>query len=373
MRISKLKFEIVPTLLVIFFSFATLGKMYFPIGLLNHFFNYGMAIVSAIGILYTILTKLNLKNILIIFGAFIIFIIPVAHNDNLDLYQRFIMPYLYLGIGLLLVNFKLNYRLVSISFIIHALFFIAHFPLGIGHPIFNDTSRNYHSVIVIYNAILFYISTYQNNTKIKLYPVIMTLLICFWSVGRSGILVASLFFLVIYYEKLKSGNASTKHIKVVFSFMFATFLIFILLLFDDNIFYRYIARFTEEGFQDNARSRIIDEYFHLMTSSTNNFLFGVNTEFNNLFQRYGYNLHNSYLRLHSLYGFFGLALAFVLFLNSIRKYWKNHKFYILLMLVILVRISTDQAAFFGIFDPLLIYFTLNSFIVGKNKDLQINY
>lgn len=371
--INKLRMEVFPSLLVILFSFTSLGKMYFDSGLLYQLSNYGMGIIGIIGVLYTLLARLNWKNLLIIFVSFLIFALPVIHNDNLDLIQRFVQPFLYIGIGLLLINFKLNYRLVAFSFIIHALFFVVHFPSGVGHPIFADTSRNYHSVIIIYNAILVYISLYQSNMKVKLYPALLTLLICLWSLGRSGILVAVILFLVVYFQRIKSGKASTRHIKYTFSVIFSMVILYIFYFADELFVYRFLGGFLESGFEEKGRSNLLTEYWNVASSSFQNILFGVNTEGNPVFHRYGYNLHNSYLRLHSLFGLAGLLTIIILILNAVKKYWKNHKFYIMLMAVILIRISTDQAAFFGIFDPLIIYFTLNSFVAGKKKDLQINY
>src|SRR5699024_10158465 len=123
------------------------------------------------------------------------------------------------------------------------------------------------------------------------------------------------------------------------------------------------------GFQDDSREIIINEYLNEMESNSMSLAFGVPYKNSSLFSNFNNNLHNSYLQLHSYFGFAGLLMIIVGALMAIRKYIKNKNIlYLFLFGSLLIRIMTDTVAFIGILDPLLYYFI----ITGVNYQYSSN-
>jgi len=366
MKIQKLKVEIIPTLLIILFGFSNLGKMLFLEGTFLNLLSYiAMASIGGISTFYALLERPNTKDIKILIALYLAVILSAIHTGNYRL-QEFYMPFMYLGIGFLLMNFKINHKLIYGTFIMYVLFFSLYIPKGINYRIFPGYSRNYYSVIMIYNVILVYIADYENNIKTKITPALITFIISLWAIGRSGIIASALLLIFVFIEIQRKNIKSSKYARVIVT----TILILIFLMISskvlyEKILYKYFERLITQGLSDRSRTLIIQEYIYLAKQSFGNFVFGVPIRDNYLFSIWNSNLHNSFARLHAFFGMFGLSSLICLSMKSFIRYWKQNRFFAFLMCVLFIRMSTDSVAFNGIFDPIIYYFIFN-------KSLQQN-
>lgn len=148
--------------------------------------------------------------------------------------QDFIIILQYFGIALILLKYTLNYKIIRVSFLFYATYFAINLILG-KHPdeLFIGFSRNNIVVLLILHSTLLYISMYQNNIKIKLYPAIIPVLFSFWAIGRSGILVSFLLLLIIIlYNQFLSERKSYKTIFISI-FLFLTYLVISTFFYDE--------------------------------------------------------------------------------------------------------------------------------------------
>lgn len=338
------------------------------------FFSGIMVIIGVSSMLYIlIIKKMNYKSKIVI--AFIIYfifgIITSLYTGNYRP-QEFLIVIQYFGIGLILLKYTLNYKVVKMSFFLYSAFFAINIVIG-KHPdeLFIGFSRNSISVLMILHSILYYISMYQNKIKLSLYPAIVTVVFSFWAIGRSGIL-SSLLLLVIITVYIQMKNSS-KNFKIIYLTMFL-YIVYLVLVtfFYDEILSGAFQRTIRLGLFDPHRMMIITEYVNNIKNSLGSFFWGVSIYNNDIFSIYDYNLHNSYLRLHAFHGIFGTLIILTLILRSVVKYLKIKEYlYLGLLIVILLRMSTDIVAFHGPYDPLIYFFTFNALILKKMTKKEI--
>ena len=133
--------------------------------------------------------------------------------------------------------------------------------------------------------------------------------------------------------------------------------------------------FAEKGLSSRARVRLIKRYFEYAFTDVNAFLNGVKLEQDSLFESFSYNLHNSYLLLHSKFGIYGVILCgylcFRALINMIRtKRWGDMLIYI----AILARIFMDNAAFPRHLDIVIFYFVFTYYsLPNKEKKKKRNF
>lgn len=327
-----------------------------------------MFIIGITSFMYVLISK-RFKNkgriIFIIFVLFLFGLISSFYNNNYR-FQDYFLILQYIGIGLLLIRYKLNYKIISYFFFLYVFFFIYHMVTGTHPDNIFSVSRNNISVFMILQVVLLYISMYQNNLPIKLYPSIILVILCIWAIGRSGILVSIILLLgILLYLQIYNKKNVFKNILLII-LLLSLFYIFI------NYFYGFIngavERTSRLGMKDTSRLAINEEYLRVALLSFENFFFGFYLYDNFIFSLFGYNLHNSYARLHSFFGIVGVLIFFVLIVKTFYKYIKIKNYlFLLLFTILLIRMTTDIAAFHGPFDPLIYFFTMSSFIVSKLK------
>ena len=120
------------------------------------------------------------------------------------------------------------------------------------------------------------------------------------------------------------------------------------------------------------RDEIIQYYFQNLNLIK--LIFGVNpkTEYWPNGELLNYNYHNSFIALHSQTGFFGLLIIFILAI-SVFIFLSRDKIYSLLILVLLIRWSTDSYLFFEFFDfiPLFfIFMVFKKYVESRRKVLS---
>lgn len=372
MQNNKFFSEVIPTTLIIAFVLSALCKSYFTNELLNNISNISMIMFSILSLIYVIFNKFTYKVLSILTIIVLILVFISSQNDNFASLKIYFLPFMYIFVGLIVLNFKLNYKIVFLGFLAISLFFIFHFPTGIGSRLFADSSRNYHSVYMLFMTSILYISYIQNNKKLPITPAFISFIICLWSLGRSGIITSLIILLLVIFYNIFTAKLYNKVFSTVIISISIILILSIIYLFQFNIIDNYLWGFTEKGITDKSRGTIIEEYIYLLGQNFHNIFYGVPIEGNLTFYRYGYNLHNSFLRLHALFGLPGFVIILFAIIRSGYHLLKKNKFLFVVFISILLRISTDQAAFFGLMDIILVYFLFSSNHIPAQKNISHN-
>lgn len=369
------KKKAIPTLLVILFGLFDLGRMSYESGtFLSLIFYAGMASIGGVSAIYVLLKnpkKIHLKIFIVLYT---IITASALYTGNYRI-QEFYMPFMYGGMGLLLLNYKLDYTLIKISFMFYLIFFLFHMPKGINYRIFPGYSRNYYSVIMIYHCVLLYITGVENKIRIRLLPALATFIISVWAIGRGGIITSGILLTVVLIEYIKNDYYLANHNRsFILRIQGLVFLLMILGLYifffaSNDILYKYFERLATHGVTDRSRVIILEKYIYLLRTSFWNILFGGPIRNNYFSEVWNTNLHNSFARLHAFYGLLGVITLVKLLIGFVRNHWRRNKFYIALFCIMLLRMSTDSIAFNGMFDPLIYYFLLNHYFKRERGDL----
>lgn len=316
--------------------------------------------------------KRYLLIILWFFVLFFLLMMSMVVVGNISSIYDLLSILQYFGIALLLINFKLNLRIIKISFYLNVIFFLYHILIQSNPNEILKASRNMISVIMIAQLSLLYIACQKNGKIFTYFPALLAFLISFWAIGRSGILTTGIIIIGVLIITLSQNKK--KKVLIVNSIVIFIILISIMLptvsnkifsLFSENYQVIY-QRTVTVGLQDDGRKTIIDNYLNDMFTNREYFLFGVPYKNNSVYQLFNNNLHNSYLKAHSIFGLFGIIFIFWKSIQSIINYFKERNFlYLILLIAILIRIATDTVAFFGILDP-IIYYLFFSYYKEKN-------
>lgn len=360
-----------PTILVLTFYFLYFIKMLSSnsptIILVSNILMMLIGILSTCIILF--LKNFKGKTIMIVF--FLVFLISAIfsalYTDNYRI-NDFLLIFQYFGIGLLICKYQLDFSLVRLNFYMYTLFFSYNILIGKSPDlVFGIVSRNMISILMLIQVILYYISQQVAGKELSLLPSFITLIISIWGVGRGGIISSLILFGVI----LLISNR-TKGLKIIL--VYIALMIFLIVTFD--YFYSTIYQFAFErssvmGFVDQSRESILNTYLSEVIHSIGNLFFGVTLNNNFVFSIFGYNLHNSYLRLHAYHGMGGvLLILFQIVWTFISFLKKRDIIHIGLLFTVLLRISTDVAAFHGPFDPILVYLVYFGIVFTSDNNLK---
>lgn len=266
------------------------------------------------------------------------------------------------------MNVKLNYKIIKISYATHVIFYVYHIVAGTDPNFLFSVSRNYVSIILLVQISLLYITEHLEKKKISVLPSYINLFLSIWAVGRAGIIVSFLMIIGVYVARIRNQS-----IVINFRYLYKVLgvilglLIIMFIIMDPRVVYERLEYYLSRGLQSSGRSMIIKEYLLNMVSDIKMFFWGVPIDGNEIFIKWDGNLHNSYLRAHYTYGLIGVIILIAGILNSIYRYFKSSKvIFLFLLLSICVRLLTDTAAFYGVFDPLIFYFIYN----GLETEIQ---
>jgi hypothetical protein len=251
------------------------------------------------------------------------------------------------------------------------LLFLLYFTQN-ANEIFKDISRNYISVIMLGQYALFAFSGYCNSKRLSVTATFLLFVVSLLSMGRSGIIVASLILIVhvlISVNENKYANQKVHlHRRVVLTIVLCAL---VSIMFSDvsNLHTNIetaINRIKNLDISANPRSEIILEYLNNIDTLWD-FVLGINISEIPLFEQWGNNLHNSFLHLHADYGIGGVLLIIFCTMKQMLRLARNHEWYILIILFALfLRSFTDKVAFAGIYDPIYVYILF--FSIKKRYD-----
>lgn len=362
------------TLFLELFYFAYFLKMLIGFSSILALLTNGAMLICGFLSLYFIIRekKQVFKEPLFIFiiGLLSLGVVSSSYTGNYEI-GDYLLPIAYFGIGLILIHFQLDFKIIRFFFLFYVAFFFINMLVGI-HPdhIFTGFSRNAIPVFMLIQIILVYISFFQSNKKLPLYPSVIAVIISFWCIGRSGIIISFLLLFSITFIRMKDLKKvyNKKNLLITSLIVIIGLVIITFTPLYDSVLGNAISRIQRLGFLDPHRGSIIKEYYSIASSSIWALLFGVPIYGSEVFAHYGNNLHNSYLRLHSLYGISGVVVMFYFIIRGFVGLIKGKNLlFLFLLALILVRMLTDIVAFHGPFDPILYFLLYFSISTKKHR------
>lgn len=236
-----------------------------------------------------------------------------------------------------------------------AVYFLRLMLVGVdGYSALTFTSWNAVSMGMLIACISLYIILSIENKKIDLKPALLTLVICIWGIGRSGIASSFVLLLGLIFVRFR---AKPKYIVIIY--LFIVFILYVVSMFamDYVIFRNAIGHYLEREIkiEDTERWIMWTNYFNNLDISR--VIFGVNVvedpwpegEMND------YNYHSSFINLHLQTGFMGLIyLALIIF--SLFKFYRINKVFFFLLLTLILRSATDSFMYFSPWDFIPLFF-----------------
>lgn len=283
--------------------------------------------------------------------AFTAFISP---NDDWKLKVFFIfsgVAFLVYSYSLYVLDYKnyfLHFLFVACAIIIARLIVIHDENL-----IFFHASRNIVATFVLFPVICCFLFTERNKVLLPL--ALLTVFMCFLLKGRTALLLSFVIMCVALYR--------------VFGLKI---LIIIVLLSSPLLFYinfdglnESLAAHTNfsEGLK-TTRSVIYDEYFS--NFSLTDFVLGRSFDGMVIINILNNNPHNSFLLIHSLFGFLPALLLLIMFITSaLAIFMRNGVIAALLFTLIPIKAMTDSVIFFNILD--VFYMLPLMFLLTRKK------
>lgn len=225
--------------------------------------------------------------------------------------------------------------------------------------VFAGLSENYVSVILICNVVLIAAIEKRQNERISVLPSCCAVLLSLLAFGRSGILCTFVLFCAFVGEKLM--RLLKRRRNLLFSIFF--FIVSAVVLYNyeriSDLFMNMemLEKFRERGLKSPSRGILLDEYMEHMNEVT--IFTGYHFDDNAWFAHYGFNPHNSYVRLHYRIGFAAFLLLGYVGINMMRKV-KNSPLFIFMLCVMMLRAYTDVYLFYGFYDFIVFYLLLAS-------------
>lgn len=354
---NKIYFQdkwVLPTILIV--SFFTI---YFinTLGLYNvRIGQMALFIIGVFSFIYTLIKNnigINFKIVSIFWIITILGLISFLINGNADL-PEYLWPITYGGISLVLLNFDINSKPITIMYYIVCIYYLfAMITNQSPESITGNVSRNNISVTILTFFTLMCIVRYKQNIKISSVLAFVALPITFWGVGRSGIItfliISTGFMLFSFKGRLIKKNNIIKFLVII------AMILILLFFFLESFIVPAIENFNKWGFE-SVRTTIWKDYISNIISSPLYILCGYPLSKSSLLTLFNYNLHNSFLNLHSRYGLIVFAYFLIKIIQQMLYSIINRKIlFFFLLLAITFRINFDLAAFNGILDVFIYY------------------
>lgn len=208
-------------------------------------------------------------------------------------------------------------------------------------------SRNYISFFLIITVLPYYINKINFHKSFSILPAFITLVLCLFSLGRSGIISSFiLFFTILFFSNFKFK-------KIIFLGFLISFFFFFAYIFINLIDANELSRIVEiSNYKDlGGRSSILLNYLNNLTFLK--FIFGMNTDTYEILNLGGSyfpgHVHSSILNFISVVGV-GSFIFFKYLFNKSHFFIKQNPALFFLMLSFLIRITTETGVLFGYFD-----------------------
>lgn len=325
--------------------------------------------IGIIILLRYILVKSN-RGFLIVFVCASLFVFInvkfLAYNElSSSLFISMALLFSQLGLAFYVIKGKYSDVILMFYLYLASFYLLLQYVKGV-HP--SDIiiwSENIVNFIVLSLTIAVYLSRYLKKKKIIIHPAMIGLIVGFWSTGRSGIIATLLLLFIVMIYKY-----STKQ-KYIMMLFFGCILLFFtqpvikkLVSLGNNIATR---GGTREGLSNNIRIEIWRDY--LNSIDIKSFLFGFNTNNQHIF--YGFrDLHNSFLDGHYQFGIFMVLIYLLLIVACVKLILSKEYYPVLLLIIFLLRGTTDTVIFTGRFDFIFMAILLYYFIFYREMKVQ---
>lgn len=283
-----------------------------------------------------------------------------------NFYQNATLSLYFLFMPILILAYKekyIGYKIQLIPLCIYLCYVFVRIVQGVDFNFMLDgRSRNMVSLYCLIFTIYYYIEKYRYKGTLDFLPAFVCLFISLLAIGRSGIITATMLFVLVSYFKFRESSVSKK-IKYLSIALFSV-LAFFLVFKEYIIAFVQVAlfRFQDMGIESGPREAMIEKYNEHITTRASDLFLGVPIR-DHIFKLFDYNLHNSFLSLHYFTGIFSL-IVFGLIIRAL-IFTKGKFFFKGLLVILLLRGLTDQIFFFNFND--IIVFYLLFLIIGKDK------
>lgn len=242
-------------------------------------------------------------------------------------------------------------------------------PLG---SIIPWVSRNGITSVLLVCQITFSFVSFLYNKTIPMISSLVVVIISFYGLGRGSIIVSIL--LLLFGLFLNIFNSKSKLLKFISLIVVFTFFLYFgsnnseTITLVENIEVGLNKTQFGQGYNDEARTGINKEYISNLNSWK--FIFGSSYQNTSIEKYFDGNPHNSFIRLHSFYGVFGIIFLFFLLISIlIAKRNASIKFVLLgLLLLLLFRAYTEPILFPSSLD---LFFLMMIALFFKKKYLLI--
>lgn len=322
------------------------------------------SIVVGAGILLLVNLSFHIKRdeqlvylyVIVLISSVLISAIVTSRYERLGHIILFILSNM--GVALLILRSYVHSWACYFIFYLLTLFFFKQIITGVeADDAVSVVSHNGISMIILIACITLYLIQNLNNKKISLLPSILTLIICIWGTGRSGILASLVLLLGLLIVKFNVRKRVIFFIGLPFAIVYIFFETLILYAvqvpFLTQAATNYLVRANGEP---EARIDIWNNYFHNINFSK--LFFGVNPKIDPWpeGQTLAYNYHNTFINLHSQTGIVGILTILILII-SFTKLLKFNNIVAILLLTLIIRWFTDTGLYFESWDFLPFYFT----------------
>ncbi|MGO3708357.1 MAG: hypothetical protein ACTJGD_11875 [Mesonia hippocampi] len=292
--------------------------------------------------------KIKLFSFFLFISIFSFLIMFLFQNRLTTIPLRVMMHF---ALFILLIRYKINSKYIKyLLYGFIAFTFYKVFILGTRYgDVLASGSENFIGWIVLSLGVYYYLLRYINREKLTLQVALVVLITAIIYIGRGTIVGALILLAAIVYHIV-----SNKSIIIKLLSFFSLILLFLVFMSSNSVFESFevvFRKFAEKGIELDGRDFILQSYIEKLNLQT--FFTGVSPN-QAPFNLFNNNLHNSYLLVHSQFGFVGaLFIAFVI-LTFLFKIWKK-PFLCLLFLSISVRVFTDSIAYLGYIDFFIFY------------------
>lgn len=352
------------------FSKQNLGELFFVVANLFLFlylvvggflFLSGYYLIIILGAIFFGRFNLFIFSIILINLCCMLFFGLLSVNFEFDKLLLYILGFLSsFSYGIYLVSLSNKVFLTKFVYLLFASY-ISYFVVRNGfsnielfNEIFFGSSRNLVSGVLNLLLVNIMVSSYFNNKKLSLIYYILNIVLCFVLFGRTGIFI-SLFLLVLGLYFSGKNRFLIGFVSVVFTFIY---------FFQEKIFL-FLDENTNFGQGLSSPREIIKGEYINSVQTISDFFWGSNI-YNccSYLATLEYNLHNSFLFMHSRFGFYVFIFnIFIFIFLAYRAKW----FFIFLYFVVVFRYFYDQVGLFSVLDLTLFYVLIAAYFYQVDK------
>jgi len=282
-----------------------------------------------------------------VFGALFFLIIAFSFGPFLQSESSFIFSFGGPFSGLLIVSYYFMAKIINyarwerfFSLFLYIAFLVSYiwyafsvkdvFAIGF----FNDKSYNFISIVLIFLSAAVVLS-WEDRFWIPFLVLLSTLFISLLLYTRASVAISTALFTWFLLWRLKD-------LKVLIFACFLIGLLFIGFIYMPDVYES--TKFSSNGL-DSPRWNMWQNYF--IAQNWESFLFGVDLTTIELIKDFNGNPHNTFIRLHSVLGFFGIAFLFSYLSFALIKlpFFASG-----ILALMLLRATTDIFLFPGVLD-----------------------